>query len=49
VVATFVLGVVTAYILGAPPEGERARALHSTEASAKEAAGATPHPAQVGT
>jgi hypothetical protein len=47
VVATFVLGVVTAYILGAPPEGERARALHSTEASAGAAAGAAPHPAQV--
>ncbi len=47
VVATFVLGVVTAYILGAPPEGERARALHSTGASAGAAAGAAPHPAQV--
>jgi hypothetical protein len=49
VVATFVLGVVTAYILGAPPEGERARALHSTEASAEAAAGAASHRAQVAT
>ena len=49
VVATFVLGVVTAYILGAPPEREGARALHSAEASAQAAAGAKPHPAQVAT
>lgn len=47
VVATFVLGVVTAYIVGAPPEGERARALHSKDASAGAAAGASPHPAQL--
>src|SRR3954462_7800734 len=42
VVATFVLGVVTAYVVGAPPESERARALHSTQASAGAAAGASP-------
>jgi hypothetical protein len=48
VVATFVLGVVTAYVLGAP-ESERARALHSTKASVRTAAGAKPHPAQVPT
>jgi hypothetical protein len=49
VVATFVLGVVTAYVLGAPPESLGARALHSEEASAGSAAGAKPHPAQVPT
>jgi hypothetical protein len=47
VVATFVLGVVTAYVVGAPPEGERARVLHSPEASAGAAAGASPHPAHL--
>ncbi len=47
VVATFVLGVVTAYILGAPLTDARAGALHSQNASAGAAAGAPPHPAQV--
>jgi hypothetical protein len=47
VVATFVLGVVTAYVVGAPPEDQQARVLHSEKASAGAADGPSPHPAQL--
>jgi hypothetical protein len=47
VVAVFVLGVVTAYLQGAPPAGAAAGALHSSDASASSAPGAEPRPAHV--
>ena len=49
VVAVFVLGVVTAYVVGAPQASERAGALHSTDPSAQDAPGAPSHPAHVAT
>jgi hypothetical protein len=49
VVAVFVLGVVTAYVVGAPPARAGAGALHSEGPSARDAAGAATPPARVPT
>jgi hypothetical protein len=49
VVAVFVLGVITAYVVGAPRASERAGALHSADPSAQDAPGAHPHPAPAAT
>ena len=47
VVAVFVLGVVTAYLQGAPTRAGRAGALHSKDASTNRSPDAPARPAHV--